>query len=170
MPVSPLYWEAIRSPIGTVAFATDERALHAVVFAEDLTAARSRLSRETGADLRDGDPLAIGGRLEAYFGGELRALDELAVRFTGTTFQNSVWALLRDIPVGTTTTYGDLARRLGMPSASRAVGSANGANPIAIVVPCHRVIGASGGLTGYGSGIERKAWLLRHEGVQLPFA
>ncbi len=101
--------------------------------------------------------------LEAYFAGDPCAIDALAIRAGGTPFQRLVWTALRTIPSGTTTTYGQLARAIGRPNASRAVGLANGANPIAIVVPCHRVIGANGTLTGYGGGIERKRWLLDHE-------
>ncbi|HEX7389242.1 MAG TPA: methylated-DNA--[protein]-cysteine S-methyltransferase, partial [Acidiphilium sp.] len=102
-------------------------------------------------------------RLNAYFAGDLAAVDTITVRAAGTGFQHRVWTALRTIPPGTTTSYGELAARLGVPKASRAVGLANGANPISIVVPCHRVIGADGRLTGYGGGIERKAWLLDHE-------
>jgi len=103
------------------------------------------------------------GCIGAYFEGDLTALDDIAVRMTGSAFQLRVWAALRRIPAGTTTTYGQLAAQIGRPSAARAVGLANGANPLAIVVPCHRVIGADGSLAGYGGGLARKAWLLRHE-------
>ena len=105
--------------------------------------------------------------LNAYFAGDLNALDDLPVKADGTDFQQRVWAQLRKIPCGETISYGELARRIGNPKASRAVGLANGSNPIGIVVPCHRVIGANGKLTGYGSGIERKRWLLQHEGLAL---
>jgi len=103
--------------------------------------------------------------LRAYFGGDLESLDLIRCATGGTPFQRAVWGALRDIPVGTTITYGALAQRIGRPAAVRAVGLANGANPIGLVVPCHRVIGADGSLTGYAGGIERKRWLLRHEGV-----
>jgi methylated-DNA-[protein]-cysteine S-methyltransferase len=105
-------------------------------------------------------------RIEAYLSADLRALEEIPVATTGTAFQRLVWAALRTIPAGTTITYQQLATRVGRPDAVRAVGMANGANPIGIVVPCHRVIGADGSLTGYGGGIERKRWLLEHEGVR----
>jgi methylated-DNA-[protein]-cysteine S-methyltransferase len=105
----------------------------------------------------------LGRSVQRYFDGELGALDGLAVRTGGTAFQRSVWAELRRIPVATTISYGQLAGRIGRPSASRAVGMANGANPVAIVVPCHRVIGANAKLTGYGGGLHRKAWLIAHE-------
>ena len=122
------------------------------------------------------DPLEVGPRLAAYMGGELEAIDPIPVNAGGTPFQRRVWAALRDIPPGKTTTYGDLALHLGNGKASRAVGLANSLNPIAIVIPCHRVIGASGKLTGYAGGLERKRWLLAHElnatagaGTNLPF-
>ncbi len=101
--------------------------------------------------------------LGRYFAGELKAIDRLKTANGGTAFQRKVWAALRTIPARATTSYGELAARLGMPKAARAVGLANGANPIAIVVPCHRVIGANGTLTGYGGGLARKRWLLAHE-------
>ncbi len=108
-----------------------------------------------------------GSRVEAYFAGDLRAIDTIAVEMPGTPFQKEVWQALRRIPVGSTMSYSGLARQLGRPKATRAVGLANGANPIGIIVPCHRVIGANASLTGYGSGLPRKKWLLEHEGVLL---
>jgi len=101
--------------------------------------------------------------ISRYFAGELAAIDDLPVRTAGTGFQREVWRALREIPCGTTTTYARLAARIGRPAAVRAVGLANGSNPIGVVVPCHRVIGSDGSLTGYGGGIERKRWLLDHE-------
>lgn len=101
--------------------------------------------------------------LEAYFEGELGAVEPLHTETRGTNLQRSVWSALRTIPAGTTTSYGQLARQIGHPTAVRAVGAANGANPIPVVVPCHRVIGADGSLTGFGGGLERKRWLLAHE-------
>ena len=103
-------------------------------------------------------------QLEGYFAGRRTTFD-VKLDLSGTPFQLTVWAALRDIPYGETIGYGELARRIGRPSASRAVGAANGRNPVSIIVPCHRVIGADGTLTGYGWGTDRKAWLLRHEGV-----
>jgi methylated-DNA-[protein]-cysteine S-methyltransferase len=110
---------------------------------------------------------ASGARLalQAYFEGDLAAIDLLTTATQGTVFQCQVWRMLRSIPFGQTTNYATLARRIGRPSAARAVGLANAANPIAIVVPCHRVIGADGALTGYGGGLARKQWLLAHEGI-----
>jgi methylated-DNA-[protein]-cysteine S-methyltransferase len=101
--------------------------------------------------------------LEAYFEGDLRTIEMIDTRTCGTHFQQRVWAALREIPCGTTVSYGQLATLIGKPAAVRAVGAANGANPIPIVVPCHRVIGADASLTGFGGGLERKRWLLAHE-------
>ena len=101
--------------------------------------------------------------LDAYFAGELGRLDEISWRTAGTEFQRSVWQALTRIPVGETRSYGELAAAIGRPKAVRAVGAANGANPVSIVVPCHRVIGADGSLTGYGGGLPLKRKLLEHE-------
>ena len=110
------------------------------------------------------DPLPAAARqLNEYFAGKRREFD-LPLRMEGTEFQQRVWRELTKIPFGETRSYGQLAKRLGNPNGSRAVGLANGRNPIAIIVPCHRVIGADGSLTGFGGGIERKEWLLTHEG------
>jgi methylated-DNA-[protein]-cysteine S-methyltransferase len=101
--------------------------------------------------------------LEAYFEGDLAALETIGTQTRGTDFQRQVWSALRKIPVGTTVSYGQLAATIGRPAAVRAVGAANGANPIPVIVPCHRVIGADASLTGFGGGLERKRWLLAHE-------
>lgn len=103
--------------------------------------------------------------VEAYFGGDLGALGVVKWRGAGTDFQQTVWKALCHIPVGTTLSYAALASRIGRPTAFRAVGLANGSNPVSLVVPCHRVVGSDGSLTGYGGGIERKRWLLVHEGA-----
>jgi methylated-DNA-[protein]-cysteine S-methyltransferase len=108
-------------------------------------------------------PVAVSAAIDAFFAGELAAIDVIAVRTGGTAFQRRVWEALRRIPAGSATTYGGLATAIGRPKACRALGLANGSNPLAIVVPCHRVIGADGTLRGYGGGIERKRWLLAHE-------
>lgn len=105
------------------------------------------------------------GILARYFAGEHGAIDTVPVELNGTDFQKRVWHALRRIPSGSTIPYVELAQRIGEPAAVRAVGAANGANPVAVVVPCHRVIGSDGRLTGYGGGVERKRWLLVHEGV-----
>jgi methylated-DNA-[protein]-cysteine S-methyltransferase len=109
------------------------------------------------------NPNGLTDALTRYFAGDLTAIDALPVLTAGTPFQREVWRALREIPCGTTTSYGELAARIGRPAAVRAVGLANGANPIGVVVPCHRVIGANGTLTGYGGGLHRKRWLLHHE-------
>lgn len=102
--------------------------------------------------------------IERYLGGDLAAIDALPVRTGGTPFQQRAWQALRDIPAGSTASYGEQARRIGSPRAVRAVGAANGRNPIAIVLPCHRVLGGDGALTGYAGGLPTKRWLLAHEG------
>jgi len=112
-------------------------------------------------------PRAVTAAIRDYFDGDIHAADRLPTATRGTDFQRKVWSGLRKIPAGTTWSYADLARHIGRPKACRAVGLANGSNPIAIVVPCHRVIGADGTLTGYGGGMSRKRWLLRHEGVTI---
>jgi methylated-DNA-[protein]-cysteine S-methyltransferase len=109
------------------------------------------------------NPSGLTTAMRRYFDGDLAAIDRLPVNTGGTDFQRRVWQALREIPCGETWTYARLARRIGRPTAVRAVGLANGANPVAIVAPCHRVLGANGALTGYGGGLERKRWLLAHE-------
>lgn len=110
------------------------------------------------------NPGGLTDLMQRYFAGELTVIDSMPVKTLGSEFQRTVWEQLRKIPCGETITYGELAKRMGRPTASRAVGMANGANPISIVVPCHRVIGAQGTLTGYAGGVQRKQWLLKHEG------
>jgi methylated-DNA-[protein]-cysteine S-methyltransferase len=163
-------YHRIDSPIGTILAVTDGSALHALDF-HDYTERMQRLVQvHYGAVELDEqhDALGLRDRIARYFSGDFTAFDGLPLLTNGTPFQRSVWDALLKIPVGTTTSYGALARSLGDVKTTRAVGLANGANPIAIVVPCHRVIGADGTLTGYGGGLHRKAWLLRHEGVALP--
>jgi methylated-DNA-[protein]-cysteine S-methyltransferase len=113
------------------------------------------------------DPGGLTSAMRRYFEGEIGVLRNLPVATSGTNFQTSIWKALRKIKDGTTISYAELARRIGKPKAVRAAGLANGQNPISIVVPCHRVIGSNGGLTGYGGGLHRKQWLLAHEGVIL---
>lgn len=114
------------------------------------------------------DRFGVHDVLAAYFDGDVSALDSLEVEAPGTPFQQEVWRQLRLIPVGSTISYGELARRIGKPSAPRAVGMANGSNPIALIVPCHRVIRTGGALGGYGFGIDCKRWLLAHEATTRP--
>jgi methylated-DNA-[protein]-cysteine S-methyltransferase len=148
------------SPVGRLLLTGDGNALTGVYFLD------AGDSGPAGADARR-DPAAfteVKAQLAAYFGGELKDFD-MPLAPSGTPFQLAVWAELTRIPYGATTSYGEIARTLGKsPVASRAVGSANGANPIPVIVPCHRVIGANGGLTGYGGGLERKLTLLQVEG------
>jgi methylated-DNA-[protein]-cysteine S-methyltransferase len=113
------------------------------------------------------DPASVATRLRRYFDGDLAALATVEVELRGTPFQVRAWEALRRIPVGQTRTYAEQAVAIGAPAAVRAIGTANGANPVAIVVPCHRVIGSNGTLTGFGGGLPRKQWLLDHEGAQL---
>jgi methylated-DNA-[protein]-cysteine S-methyltransferase len=113
------------------------------------------------------DPGGFTSAMRRYFEGEIGVLKDLPVATSGTAFQTDIWRALRKIKDGTTISYGELARRIGKPKAVRAAGLANGQNPISIVVPCHRVIGSDGSLTGYGGGLHRKQWLLAHEGVML---
>ena len=165
-----LFLERISTPVGELLLVTDTSGrLRATHFGDHEDELRRRMQRSTGTtDLAPPPkPTAAAGAVAAYFAGDVRAIERLPVETGGTSFQRAVWAALRRIPVGETTTYGRLAASIGRPSAVRAVGLANGANPIGVVVPCHRVIGANGSLTGYGGGLERKRWLLAHEGSAL---
>ena len=156
------------SPLGMILLVHDAAgALRALDF-EDYEARMHRLLRlhYGQAELtREPAPKTTTSALGAYFNGDPGALESIVVETGGTEFQRSVWAALRRIPAGTTTNYGQLAITIDRRKAVRAVGLANGANPVAIVVPCHRVIGASGSLTGFGGGLHRKQWLLEHEGA-----
>lgn len=154
----------VASPVGSLSVATRDGAVVALGFGDAACeVVRSRFPMaETG---NEPDPAGVVSRLDAYFGGEIGALASLPVEVAGTGFQESVWRALREIPPGHTVSYAELARAVGRPQAVRAVGAANGQNPVAIVLPCHRVIGSDGRLTGYGGGLDRKRWLLRHEGV-----
>ncbi len=162
----------VPSPVGPLRIVADDHCVVALEFADDEQRLQHYLRRRYGEFVitRVRDPLGVSAKLRRYLRGDLAALDDIAVDPRGTPFQELVWRELRGIPPGSTRSYGALAARIGNPSASRAVGLANSRNPIAIVVPCHRVIGADGSLTGYAGGIERKRWLLEHEGArdQLP--
>ena len=165
-PPDRLYLDRYASPIGEILLVTDERGMLRALDFHDFEARMLRLLRlhygprtlEPGAA-----PPAVRQALDAYFAGDREALTASPWRTGGTAFQRAVWAGLAAIPPGETLTYGQLAARLGAPKAVRAVGLANGANPVGIVVPCHRVIGANGAMTGYAGGLERKRWLLEHE-------
>jgi methylated-DNA-[protein]-cysteine S-methyltransferase len=163
-----LVLDTMASPLGPILTVTDEHGvLRLLSFADGADGLRRLLRLHYGAfALQPGDaPAALRDDLAAYFAGDLDALDRIPWATGGTPFQRSVWTALAEIPAGTTMTYGALAARIGAPRAVRAVGHANGANPISLVVPCHRLIGANGALTGYGGGLARKRWLLAHEGV-----
>ncbi len=166
--VLSLLFDRLSTPIGDmVIVAGREGNLRATFWTENEEDVRRFLQRhcsEFQVELEPtADPHGLTAAIAAYFGGDLHAIDVLPVETAGTAFQREVWQALRGISCGTTISYGELARRIGRPEAVRAVGAANGSNPIGVVVPCHRVIGANGCLTGYGGGIERKRWLLDHE-------
>jgi methylated-DNA-[protein]-cysteine S-methyltransferase len=165
---APFFVDRIATPIGELVVVADQdgrlRALDWTDHAHRMHALLDRYHGRgrwtlTPAD----DPGGLSAALDIYFRGDPAVIDGLPVALPGTDFQRRVWAALRAIPCGMTISYGELARRVDRPDAVRAVGMANGANPIGVVVPCHRVIGADGSLTGYGGGIARKRWLLDHE-------
>lgn len=165
-----LFLDRTQTPIGELMIvADDEGRLRGIDWTDHEARLRLLLRRHCGeagdrlAPARD--PGGLTRALDAYFAGELAAIDGLPVATAGTPFQRAVWRALRHISCGTTLSYAALARAIGRPAAVRAVGLANGANPISIVLPCHRVIGADGSLTGYGGGLPRKRWLLAHEGA-----
>jgi methylated-DNA-[protein]-cysteine S-methyltransferase len=167
-----LFIDKVESPIGTILLIHDsEERLRALDFHDYEARMRSLLRLQWGQDGCDfvvknrAAPSAIRNALAGYFAGTLTMIDAVPVTIAGTSLQRDVWASLREIRPGMTLSYGALARKLGHPNSARAVGVANGANPIAIVVPCHRVIGTDGSLSGYGGGISRKRWLLTHEGA-----
>lgn len=155
------------SPVGRLTIAADGDSLVGLCF-EGLWDRRERALRKMDPSARfleAVDPAGVVPLLERYFGGDVAALSGVRVKFLGTAFQNAVWQELRRIPAGSTRTYSQIATAIGSPSAVRAVGAANGANPVGIVVPCHRVIGTDGSLTGFAGGLAAKRWLLRHEGA-----
>jgi methylated-DNA-[protein]-cysteine S-methyltransferase len=160
------FLEQFATPTGTMLLVTDDEECARALDWEDYTTRMHQLLRlHYGAVRLEPRDAASGIRraVEAYYDGALTAVGSLPVKTAGTEFQRAVWAALRMIRTGETTTYGRLAAGLGRPKAMRAVGMANGANPVSIIVPCHRVIGANASLTGYGGGLERKRWLLQHE-------
>ena len=169
------YYDTLDSPIGSLFIGGTAEGLARIDFMADagqLSSCLARLEAETSVAVRRGGRAGEGAcadvqrQLRSYFAGERLAFD-LPLAPRGTVWQRGVWAALRDIPAGETASYGTIAARLGRPAASRAVGAAIGRNPLAIVVPCHRVIGSDGALTGYAGGLHRKRWLLAHEGVRL---
>lgn len=162
--------EALETPTGRLLIVTDEVDRLRAVDWQDHEHRLQRLLRvHYGHEVRlqqTRQASAACGALGAYFEGDLQAIATLEVETNGTPFQREVWEALRRIPTGETVSYRTLALRIGRPTATRAVGLANGSNPISIVVPCHRVIGTNGALTGYGGGLERKRWLLAHEACE----
>lgn len=152
------YYSELDSPVGGLLLLGDERSLKGLYMHEQ----KHRPSLPAGCERNDQVFRAVHEQLRAYFAGRLQAF-EVALSSEGSAFQQKVWRGLLEIPFGTTESYGQLARRIGNEKASRAVGLANGRNPIGIIVPCHRVVGANGSLTGYGGGLTRKQWLLEHE-------
>lgn len=162
-----LYLDKLATEIGELWIVTDDQRLYVIEYHDYGDRMHSYLSDKLGAYeiTAQSDPLGITTRLRLYFDGNYEALDTIPVRWLGTEFQQQVWSALRGIPAGETRTYGQIAEQIGNPNGSRAVGHANSLNPIAIVVPCHRVIGADHRLTGYAGGLNRKDWLLKHEGV-----
>lgn len=162
-----LVTQTIATPIGDLMLVAEGQLLCMAEFA-DCTARSERWLgkrlRSRAATLVAGEvPCGIRQAFDAYFAGGIGAIDGIAVSLSGTVFQNQVWQALRVIPPGSTFAYGAFAERLGRPQAARAVGHANGTNPLSIVVPCHRLVGADGALTDYGGGLWRKRWLLDHE-------
>lgn len=165
MPTT-LLRSTIDSPLGPILLIEDDRGRVRWLDWFDATARFERLwprHRGPATELVDVRASAAASTLVRYFAGELDALDRLDVHTNGTAFQQQVWSALRHIPHGQTRSYAQLAAAIGRPSAVRAVAAANGANPVSLINPCHRVIGSDGSLTGYAGGLERKAWLLGHE-------
>ena len=167
--MSSFLTERLETPVGPMVLIAKD----GVVLLFEFESTPGRVQRQMRARFGDveltptSNPFGISDKIRAYFAGDINAIDDLLTDGGGTEFEQSVWAELRLIPAGTTVSYGSIARKLGDIQHSRAVGTANGKNPIAVIVPCHRVIGADGSMAGYGGGIARKEWLLRHEGALL---
>ena len=158
----------VSTPLGVMLVATDDQSRLRILDWENYEARMrrliDRLYGKGAVTLVDGDGKGpVFDKLAAFFAGDLHAIDDIPVETGGTPFQRDVWAALRDIPAGETRSYGALAKAIGRPAAVRAAGLAIGSNPVGVVVPCHRVVGANGALTGYAGGLDRKSWLLDHE-------
>jgi methylated-DNA-[protein]-cysteine S-methyltransferase len=160
--------DSFDSALGKILLVSDGERLCALDYADYESRMLTLLKRHyADFQLREMiDPQGFSSLITAYLAGDLACIDRIPVSTGGTAFQQQVWSALRTIPPGTVRTYGELAAQLGKPTAARAVGMTNALNPIAIVVPCHRLLGANGALTGYAGGLERKRWLLQHEGVR----
>ena len=168
-PPETLTLDRLATPIGTALLVTDGHGrLRAFNWTDYEPAMRAWIGKHypKATLVEDEAPPAVCGAFEAYFSGDTRALEGVPWTACGTPFQLKVWEALCSIPAGETLSYAQLAERIGRPTAVRAVGHANGANPVAVVVPCHRVIGTGGSLTGYGGGLPRKRWLLGLEGAR----
>ncbi len=164
-----LQLDIIASPIDDILIVVDERKMCALDYADYESRMMKLLGRRYGPVrlVHAENPCGFSDLVRRYFAGEYQSLDAISVSTGGTEFQQQVWLALRTIAPGTTATYGELAAQLGRPNAYRAVGATNALNPIGIVLPCHRVIGADASLTGYAGGLERKRWLLQHESKAL---
>ena len=163
-------FDRLPTPIGTALLVTDsDGVLRALDWDDHEPRMRELLRLQYGAVVLEAarSPRGLRSALTAYFKGDLDRLQTIKWRVAGTPFQHKVWTALPGIPAGTTMSYGALAAKLNAPKAMRAVGHANGSNPISVVVPCHRLLGANGSLVKYGGGLERKRWLLAHEGVKV---
>ena len=162
-----LSFDRFDSPIGEILVVSEGERVCALDFADFESRLRGVVDRSYGQTryARVRNAAGVRSTLKQYFAGKFDALNGLDVAWRGTPFQRSVWQNLRDVNAGTTLSYGEFARRIERPTAVRAVGRANGSNPVAVIVPCHRLIGADGHLTGYGGGLWRKRWLLEHEGA-----
>ena len=163
-----LFIDRIGTPIGELLIVADETGKLRAIDWTDFEPRMLRLLRlhygKRGFKLEPAhNPHGLSDVIARYFAGEIEAIKDISTETAGTPFQESVWTELRRIPSGTAVSYGKIAEQIARPRAVRAVGLANGANPIGIVVPCHRVIGSDGSLTGYGGGLQRKRWLLEHE-------
>ncbi|MBM4254973.1 MAG: methylated-DNA--[protein]-cysteine S-methyltransferase [Deltaproteobacteria bacterium] len=164
-----LFLDRFDSPLGQILLLSDGEHLCALDYADYEDRMRTLLKRHyADCQLRELiDPQGFSSLIRAYLAGDIACINSIPVDPGGTPFQQRVWTALRAIPPGMSLTYGELASQLGKPTAYRAVGMTNALNPIAIVIPCHRLVGATGALTGYAGGLERKRWLLQHEGVQV---
>jgi methylated-DNA-[protein]-cysteine S-methyltransferase len=163
MLTTDLLYTKLDSPLGELLLVGEGQSLHGLYMQEGRTAIRVRAGWREAEE-----PFAAAGtQLAEYFAGRRRSFD-LPLTMTGNTFERRVWSALQEIPYGESISYGEVARRIGQPTAARAVGLANGRNPISVIVPCHRVIGADGSLTGYGGGLERKRFLLDLEAGAIP--
>ena len=168
--MTTLYTTRVESPIGSLYLFAREECLVALEFAELRDQVLRKLETRYGPVtlVETENPAGAASALRDFFKGDIRALDAIAVDPGGTPFQKQVWAKLRGIPAGKTTSYAAIARSVGRPKAVRAIGAANGRNPVALVIPCHRVVGSDGKLHGYAGGLDRKEWLLEHEAKSVP--